>query len=292
MTPPRSPRACRSTGNRVAAFTLVELLVVIAIVAVLAALLTPSLGRAHKLARSAVCCHNLHEISLAFNAAAGQEGAAGRHYPEADAWPGIPMNAVPEPGIYLCPEGPAEEAGGAEYQLYVKNPGAYINFDENFYCRVEDHGDFTRYKFEVYTAHDWNDAIFDVTKDLPRVATFSYDSHISPGVALRRGGEDVAGWEELSAAQFGQSVTFGGGQTNYGMNARAGGFAVRTGMLVVLDYDRLTANRNEDLGVHLRTAARHLGRLNALTADGAARSFGPSELDPSINAAAAALWSP
>ena len=70
------------------------------------------------------------------------------------------------------------------------------------------------------------------------------------------------------------------------------GFALRTGMLVVVDYDRLTANRNEDLGEHLRASARHLGRLNALMADGAARTFGPSELAPSVNAAAAALWSP
>jgi len=59
--PPRAPTKRRSVG-----FTLIELLVVIAIIALLMAILMPSLSRARKQARGVACQSNLKHWGLIF----------------------------------------------------------------------------------------------------------------------------------------------------------------------------------------------------------------------------------
>lgn len=65
---PSTPERCwprRPGHHALAGFTLLELLVVMGIIAVLAALLLPTLTRAKESARAAACLSNLHQIGLA-----------------------------------------------------------------------------------------------------------------------------------------------------------------------------------------------------------------------------------
>lgn len=90
------------------AFTLIELLVVVSILGLLVAMLLPSLGQAQKLARCAVCQHNLKQLGSAFHASCDQRsarsGMAVSLFPVGGGWPAVPMDVVPDNRIYKCPE--------------------------------------------------------------------------------------------------------------------------------------------------------------------------------------------
>ncbi len=65
-----------NSQRRGRAFTLIELMVVIAIIAILAALLLPTLGRAKKSVARAQCSNNLKQLALAINMYADEHGDA------------------------------------------------------------------------------------------------------------------------------------------------------------------------------------------------------------------------
>jgi prepilin-type N-terminal cleavage/methylation domain-containing protein len=96
-----------STRTAHRAFTLIELLVVIAIIALLLAILAPSLTQARKLARRAVCLNNVHSLNLAYHTYHSEYNARNMPYLSADGHWYIflaPYYQMPKKGITECPE--------------------------------------------------------------------------------------------------------------------------------------------------------------------------------------------
>lgn len=74
-----SRHAVRSVAPRLG-FTLIELLVVVAIIAMLVAMLLPSLGKAREVARGVACMSNLRQVNIAFHMFANDHDGHLPHY--------------------------------------------------------------------------------------------------------------------------------------------------------------------------------------------------------------------
>ena len=113
-------------------FTLVELLVVIAIIAILAAMLLPSLQRAKQAAHLARCASNLRQIALATSQYVADHGAYPGYYTNApnyepSFWFGQLEPYISDPlwaGVYRCPGAP-DRLGGT---LTISYRGAGMGY--------------------------------------------------------------------------------------------------------------------------------------------------------------------
>ena len=93
------------------AFTLIELLVVVAIIAMLVAILLPSLARAREISKRTICGKNLNGIGQAFHAYSSEGGNA---------------------GLYPVPAGmPASSTVGVGQVTYMNKIGAYRSVRTN-----------------------------------------------------------------------------------------------------------------------------------------------------------------
>jgi len=333
------------------AFTLVELMVVMSILALLVAILLPSMSSVFALARQTICKGNLKRLGDAFSTASGGSvGKTGRSssvreivssFPRPLAWPEYPQHVVSDPTVYKCPEAPVKQGQGALRDMlalceYVCPYGSFpmdtMEGKSQFYIsrRGEDpeRGKYTEYmlqddngngQFELMDFHKWVDTdgacrVYDdgtiyVFEDVP--TTPDWEGCRGPGYPDRMNtcpdiniihfrGEPAFGNEGRLRNHRGQYHKLkdwkfsGAGMTNYGINSYAEHYPYGTDCIVLVDYNELIVEVDEPLeaGQILQESARHLGRVNYLTADGRVKSTWPIDITPADSPKNDPLWNP
>jgi prepilin-type N-terminal cleavage/methylation domain-containing protein/prepilin-type processing-associated H-X9-DG protein len=133
----------QTVNRRIAAFTLIELLVVMAIVALLAAMLLPSLRTAKQSARIARCKANVRQLSLALHFYVDDTGYYPRQFERRregtrawiDQWPELlaPRLASSWTGeVFRCPDYPGPTAPDPKINMRSFPVGSYgYNCDMN-----------------------------------------------------------------------------------------------------------------------------------------------------------------
>ena len=131
----------RSMSASFRAFTLIEVLVVVAIMALLIAILLPSLGAARRAARTVACRSSLHEMGLALSMYTGQHGFyPGHHLPSATTteyilWPIRLMRSMSASGkgksgqyqVFWCPESKYKKHWDGRKRLWYSITSAGAN---------------------------------------------------------------------------------------------------------------------------------------------------------------------
>ncbi len=340
------------------AFTLVELMVVIAIIALLVAVLMPSLSSVLSLTRATICMNNLNKLGQAFALDSGTRavsggGGAGTSvavfpYPDSMLWPGVPKESVADPVIFVCPEDDSKKnASVLDMFSLLEYRNAYGSFKMNnvggkAFLYISQTGTdsiggpFTEFllqddnnngQFELMGFNKWWD-----TDGFVRVyhSGYAWVPAVIPAdeKALRYPNAGGPGYnEQQNRCPFGEqnAIFFRGkpafgatgdvaevrGQkdrpgfklwdwmpwlTNYGISSGVYQYAYGAKALLLVDYPELIVDLDAPLDVDTKLAgkagvggARHLGKVNSLSADGSVTANMPLNISPRLHIEA---WAP
>jgi prepilin-type processing-associated H-X9-DG protein len=278
----------------------VELVVVLAIIALLAAILMPSLERARDAAGAVQCRGNLRQLWELLHAP-GFSGPA--VLPSPASW----VNAVVEQGGGDMLRCPADRVGRSARALLADVWIEQWHSSGRYRYRVLDlidgkcHDTDEEAFFQVYVLWISDDTLevhiggsadnFCGGVEIILAESVTFTCLDAPNAAASDSNHAVFYGEREVLRLEGKSFPDLHGEVppswvltaspaSYGMNAGAAGHGARPDQLLLLDYDKPIADPGDgvtsDVGAFL--APRHMGRANAVLLDGSVHSYGPGDL--------------
>ncbi len=293
------------------AFTLVELLTVVAVVALLLAVLVPTLDRAREHAYSAICKSNLGQLWDTFHSSPPNRPLS---LPPPAGWVAHVYDRGAG-GVMNCPKDPgrADAALGLEgvyidhfhlmsvhlhaYLVDALEPGAPLGSGDLTQVSVNHVSDTVKEIF-LFGSNGLRITFGSsiVIQAIPdpewyrcnSTSTNSSTHNLMKGETLLM---NMLGVDNLVAA-VPPTVVLGSNKVSYGMNNQVPGLSGRADQVLLLDYPWSIVdvdgkgNNDDDLNAIL-PIERHLGKVNVLRVDGSCRSASPWQLQPAED-----VWKP
>jgi prepilin-type N-terminal cleavage/methylation domain-containing protein/prepilin-type processing-associated H-X9-DG protein len=310
-------------------FTLTELMVVIAIIALLVAMLMPSLSSVYAIARQSLCANNLRNIRTAVATLAARDKISRTGALGVEGWrsqlSAYDANSLE---VMICPEGYTLSADWerddvlGKYALRTMNGGSFIYnmpLIPGPACRKENITNGGR-KYDL-SFEDQRTSTGDPTGDFSfanpilTIEIIGYDAKVT--VAGGSGGytwhlvdADDKVWlpDVLRASPVGASVLLKGvvplgGKFSYGMNSIVNDISPTESRILALDYpaeiariagaDEVHDNWMTWVGLDgIYKFARHKGRCNVAMVDGSVVPMYPKDIDPKVPELLKKYWKP
>lgn len=294
-------------------FTLAELLVVLAVVGLLTVLVMPSFTAAQKAARATICRGNLSRIGTVFSAAEQASGqpvsavGATMIYPDWRSWPYKAQIACNVLELYKCPDDMRPRVDSASLRRRVEYRSSFrggvaiplVGEVENNYVLSRRGPNYSEYVFEeagnitqaFWTPGNHNDGWLRFFDDgLIEII----DCNCGGDNQLWIDGQPAFGTNPNDSKCTQMRLNIGRkvrtnlgdpGLASYGVNIYAHRYAYGADVVVLLDYDALTADPDDAARTReiLLQSRRHFGRMNVLWGDGTVRPRGVVALDPIVN---------